>query len=261
MIATHETSLLDELGYERENFALAEVLGVDYRGRRQDGEEHGAVYLAQEERIRRETGDLLCFFGRDLEVALRPGARALCTRSTLTAHGDDLQDGLSAYQPGGQHDTGDPAVVLNEYGKGRAIYVAGDVGGAFMNSPYPPLMRFVAGLVKRSPPPVEIDGPQALEVTVARRPSGELMVHLVNNPTPLIPWRIADDDDLDRLGPDMGSFNAVLELVPLRDIRVRFNGLEVSSVRMPLQGLDLAVEDGEVVVPEVKLHEVLLVDE
>ena len=261
LIATHETSLLDELGYERENFALAEVLGVDYRGRRHDGEEHGAVYLAQEEMIRRETGDLLCLSGRDLEVALRPGARALCTRSTLTAHGDDLQDGLSAYQPGGGHDTGEPAVVLNEYGKGRTIYIAGDVGGAFMNSPYPPLMRFVAGLVKRTPPPVEIDGPQALEVTAVRRPSGELMVHLVNNPTPLIPWRIADDDDLDRLGPDMGSFNAVLELVPLRDIRVRFNGPEVSSVRMPLQGLDLAVEDGAVVVPEVKLHEVLLIHE
>jgi hypothetical protein len=261
LIATHETSLLDELGYERENFALAETLGVDFCERRHDGEEHGAVYLARDDKIREENGELLCFYGRDLQVALRPGAGALCTRSNLAAHGDDLQDGLSAYRPGGQHDTGEPAVVLNEYGRGRAIYIAGDVGGAFMNSPYPPLMRFVAGLVKRTPPPLEIEGPQALEVTAVRRPSGELMVHLINNPTPLIPWRIADDDDLDRLGPDMGSFNAVLELAPLRDIRVRFNGPQVNSVRMPLQGMDLAVEDGAVVVPEVKLHEVLLVNE
>ena len=259
LIATHETSLLDEMGYERKNFALADLLGVDFVGRRHGGEEHGVVYLQQDSRTAADPGELLCFFGRDLNVSLKSKARATCTRSSMSAHKDDLQDGLRTYRPGGEHDTGDPAVVVNEYGKGRVIYIAGDVGGAFMNSPYPPLMRFVVSLVKQTPPPVEIEAPEALEVTAARRPSGELMVHLVNNPTPLIPWRIADDEDMDRLGPDMGSFNAVLELVPLRDIRVRFN-LEVKSVRLPLQGINLELKEGAVVVPEVKLHEVLLVE-
>ena len=260
LIATSETSLFDELGYERSNFALADLLGVDFVGRRNGGEEHGVAYVAHEDWVQNRTGELVCFYGRDLEISLKSGARAICTRSSLSADKDDLKDGLSAYRPGGDHDTGQPAVVISEYGKGKVVYVAGDVGGAFMNSPYPPLMRFVVGLVKQTPPPVEIEGPQALEITAAHRPSGELMVHLINNPAPLIPWRIYDDEDMQRLRPDMGSFNAVLELPPLRDIRVRFNDPEVKSVRMPLQDIELQLEDGAVVVPEVRLHEVLLVE-
>ena len=260
LIASSETSLFDELGYERNNFALADLLGVDFVGRCSAGEEHGVAYVAHEDWMEEHAGDLVCFYGRDVEVSLKPGAHAICTRSSLSADKDDLKDGLSAYRPGGDHDTGQPAVVVNEFGRGRVIYLAGDVGGAYMNSPYPPLMRFVVGLVKQTPPPVEIDGPQALEVTAAHRPSGELMVHLINNPTPLIPWRIHDNEDMDRLRPDMGSFNAVLELPPLRDIRVRFNDLKVQSVRLPLQDIELVIEDGAVMVPEVKLHEVLLVE-
>ena len=264
VIATHETSLLDEMGYERENFALANLLGVDYVGRRQEGEEHAIVYLPGDKQLQEEIGELICFFGRDLKVAAKSDARVLCTRSKLSASGDDQKDGLAAYKPGESHDTGEPAVVVNEYGKGRAIYLAGDVGGAFMNSPYPPLMRFVVSLVKQAPPPVEIEAPEALEVTAARRPSGELMIHLINNPNPLIPWRIEDDEDLALrrgVGSDMGTFHAVLELVPLRDIRVRFNGIDVKSVHMPLHGKDLEIDQGTVVVPKVELHEVLLVSE
>ena len=259
LIATHETSLFDEMGYERENFALAELLGVDFVGRRHNAAEHGVVYLQKDRQDVEKFGELLCFYARDLEVSLKANARPMCTRSTMSAHKDDLQDGLRAYKPGGQHDSGKPAITVNKYGKGQVIYIAGDVGGAFMNSPYPPLMRFVVGLVKQTPPPVEIEAPQTLEVTMAHRPSGELMIHLINNPTPLIPWRIANDEDMDRLGPDMSAFNAVLELDSLRNIRVRFNNLKVKSARLPLQGLDLEIKDGTVVVPEVKLHEVLLI--
>ena len=32
LIATHQTSILDEFGFARKNFGLADVLGVDYEG-------------------------------------------------------------------------------------------------------------------------------------------------------------------------------------------------------------------------------------
>ena len=261
LIATHETSLLDEMGYERGNFALADLFGVDYVGARHDGEEHAVVYLPHDKDLLEETGELICFYGRDLEVSLKSGGRAMCTRSNFTASGDDPKDGLADYKPGERNDSGAPAVVENECGKGRVIYLAGDVGGAFMESPYPPLMRFVVGLVKQAPPPVEVEAPEALEVTAARRPSGELMLHLINNPNPLIPWRIRGDDDLDAQAPDIMPFNSIRELVPLHEIRIRFNGLDVKSVHLPLQGKDLELDRGTVVVPKVELHEVLLVRE
>lgn len=96
---------------------------------------------------------------------MRPGARALCTRSNLEG-----EDPLDRFHPEREYDTGAPTVAVNDYGKGRAIYIAGDVGGAYMNNPCSRLKRFVVNLVQRTPPPIQIEAPEALEITAARRP-------------------------------------------------------------------------------------------
>ena len=252
IIATYQSSLLDELGYERGRFGLEDVLGVEYVGAHQ--EDRAIALVPQEERLRTEIGDLICMFGREAEIRASSQVDVLCTRSTLEG-----EHPLDRFHPERAFDSGEPAVVMNRFGEGKAYYVAADLGSAFMNNPYEPLKRFVLDLVRRTPAPFEIEAPEALEITAAVRPSGELMVHLVNNPNPLIPWRFYSDEDDDNHRGD-GAFYAPRELVPLRDVEVRFTGLQVKSARLPLQDVDLEIGSGGIVVPRIDLHEVLLLE-
>ena len=129
-----------------------------------------------------------------------------------------------------------------------------------MNNPYPPLKRLIADLVKRTLPPIEFEMPEAIEVTAAHRGANEVMIHLLNNPTPLLPWRIANCEKHDE---EMTTFLALREVNPIHNIRVWFNDFAVKSARLPLQETDLEVSGNTaatVVVPTVSLHEVLLVE-
>ena len=255
LIATHETSLLDELGQPLGgNFALADVLGVDFHGPHGGEADHAVTYVPQEAELAREFGDVICFYGQESSVSVRPDAdlQVLCTRTSL--------DSLERFDPEQEYDSAEPTVTVNQYGKGQAIYIAGDVGGAYLNNPYPPLKRFVAHLVKCTRSPMEIEAPEAIEATAAMRDSGELMIHLVNNPTPIRPWRIVDTEDGNRQREYDSSFFALHEVNPIRDVRVRFNDFTVTSARLPLSDSELPIDGGSVVVPEVELHEVLLAD-
>ena len=259
LIATHETSLLDEWGQKRGKFALADVLGVEYRGPRGGEGDHGVVYVPHDAALSKEFGHVICFYGQESVVSIEPGldVEVLCTRSSLEG-----ESPLNNFDPRKNYDSKEPAVTVNRYGKGQAIYIGGDVGGAYMNNPYPPLKRFVDNLVKRTRPPVEIEAPEVIEVTAALRDTGELMIHLVNNPTPLLPWRIHDSDDRQRRGQEMSAFFYISELNPIHNIRICFNDFKVKSARLPLQDRSLQItgEPAMVVVPEVELHEVLLAE-
>ncbi len=252
LLATHETSLLDDFGRRRDNFALADVLGVDYRGPGGSGDLEGVVYVVQDQDLARRFGRVICFPGCQAEVALRPGnhAQVLCTRSSLGG-----RTPLDDFDPRLNYDSGDPAATLNHYGRGRAIYLSSDVGRGYLENPYPPLRRFVDHLVRRTRPPLEIEAPQAIEVAALRRGANRLLIHLLNNPTPMLPPQPGAEKDVT-------TFFYLQELDPVRDVRVRFNDLKVQSAYLPLQDLELEVE-GEpaaVVVPRVEVHEVLVVD-
>ena len=262
LIATHETSLLDELGQKRDGFALADVFGIDYQGPYGGEDDHSVVYVPQEKELASELGDVICFFGQESAVDPRPDAdlQVLCTRTSLVSlPGKDL---LECFDPQKEYDSSVPTVTANRYGKGEAIYIAADVGGAYLNNPYPPLKRFIARLVQRTNPPLVIEAPEAIEVTAAIRDSGELMIHLLNNPTPLLPWRRDDEQDAAKWDEYRSNFFALQEVNSIHNIRLRFNDFKVKSARLPLQDeyLEVTGKHHTVVVPETELHEVLLVD-
>ena len=250
LIATHQTSTMDELGQRLGNFALAEVLGLDHTGPHQTIPGDGVVYVPQG-KLAAETGyQLLPFYGIESTVEIRPDAdiEVLCTRSSL--QGDTLPE----FNPKMEYDTGEPTVTVNRFGKGKAYYLSGDIGRAYVEVPYPPLMRLLASLVGRTPSPIQVDAPQAIEVTAAIRPSGELMIHLLNNPSPPYPPQI-DGDDIYR-------YFFTQEIVPVHDVRIVLSGFKAKAVRLPLQDLTLEIEGAPqvIVVPRVELHEVVLVD-
>ena len=254
LIATHQTSLLDEWGQERGGFALGDVMGVEYQGVTADGEDHPVIYIPHDEQLTAKLDEIICFYGQDAVVTAASNTDILCTRSTI-----EETRALNTFSAETEHDSGQPAITSNSFGKGQAIYIAGDVGGAYMNSPYPPLRRLTAELVGRSKSPLAVDAPEQIEMTAALRPSGELMIHLVNNPTPLLPWKVKDRNEYDELHT---TYHALYEINPIRDVRITLNGYKVRSARLPLQNreLDLSGNPAIITVPQVDLHEVVLVE-
>ena len=250
LIATHQTSTMDELGQRRGNFALADVFGLDHTGPHQTGAGNGVVYVVHDELAAATGYVLLPFSGIESTVSVRSDAQVevLCTRSSLQG------EVLPEFNPKMEYDTGEPTVTVNRFGQGSAFYISGDVGRAYVEVPYPPLMRFLASLIGRTPAPIQVEAPAAIEVTAAIRPSGELMIHLLNNPSPPFPPQI-DGDEIYR-------YYFTQEIVPVHDIRIRLPGFKGRRASLPLQESDLALAGTpqEIVVPRVELHEVVLVE-
>ena len=173
----------------------------------------------------------------------------LCTRSNLKG-----EKPLDGFDPKVNYDSAEPAITLCRFGKGEAIYISGDVGEGYHHNPYPVLKRFVAHLVGRTPPPIEVEAPRVIEVTAALRSPKELMIHLLNNPTPVIPASTPRDDITD--------YFYLEEVNPIRNVRIKLNDFKVKRGLLPLQGLSLEVigDPPQVVVPEVKLHEVVTLE-
>ena len=117
----------------------------------------------------------------------------------------------------------------------------------------------ISELVGRSPSPLVVEAPEQIEMTAALRPSGELMIHLLNNPTPLLPWHVADRKKYSELHT---TFHALYEVNPIYDIRIQLNGYRARAARLPMQNRELPLvgAPAEITVPQVDLHEVVLVE-
>ncbi len=251
LIATHETSLLDELGRRRPNFALADLFGLDYCGPAAKDEVHGVLYVLHDRILKRNFGQFMCFTGRESLVALRKGGKAevLATQSSLMG-----PNPVDQFDPGRPCDSGVPAVVVHQVGKGRVIYLNGDVGGSFESNPYPALKRFVACLVERAAPPISVVAPRVIEVTAATVRPGEMVIHLLNNPAPSLPAHISPEE--------ASTYFYQEEVIPVCGIEITFTAFQVKSARMPLAGVELDVVGGppRVTIPQVDLHEVVTVE-
>ena len=80
------------------------------------------------------------------------------------------------------------------------------------------------------------------------------MVHLLNNPLPLVPWNTSRSD--------RPTYFSIDELLPVHDVVIRLNDFKARAVSLPLrdQQLEPSADGKQIVVPEVALHEVVLVD-
>ncbi len=250
LIATHQTSLLDEIGVPRDNFGLAELFGLDYAGLEAEGKDHAVVYVLQDQNLIDEFGPFMCFTGRASSVTPRAGSElgVIATRCSIEA-----PNPVDHYDPNGEYDSGDLVITVRPAGEGEVIYINGDVGGSFERNPYPALKRFVARIVERVTPPIEVRAPKTIEVTAAIRESGELQVHLINNPAPHLP---------DSIGAAASTHFFVEEPMPVHDVDICFNDFDVDTARLPLAGVELEVRGSvpSITVPRVELHEVVVVD-
>ena len=272
VVATHQTSLFDELGQQQSDFQLADLFGISYKGASTEAPgraldedtspmrlygRHGTrrtnesnIYVPQSEKMRQRFGRVICFGGPHSTVALTNGntAQVLCTKSSLTwENGPPLKE----FYSGMEYDSGEPAVTVNDYGKGRAIYICGDVGSGYDLNPLPQLKRFVASLLETTTAPIELDGPRVIELSATWCGGKEISVHLLNNPLPVLPWSIPSSTHRSYLYPE--------EVVPVHNVVLKFNGFAVKKATAPLtsQKLTLGNNGSTVTVPVVGPHELV----
>ena len=266
LVARLDVSLFDEFGNPRDSFALADVLGVDYRGLpiAPDGKTEvldenfaraigpgywekrksvfdfrldPASFLNQGRMATYVGSEPVTFKGPAVRVAPR-GAKVV---ATLRARGDGAGPEL-------------PGVLTHEYGKGRVVYLAAGLDAAYYLYAYP-YQRLALGHAVRwaaaGAPPVRVEAPMCVHSTVMRQGKGgseRLIVHLYSDlNTTAFHALPADDVPLRE------------EVVPVHDIRVTFDpGYRLRRVHLEPEGRDLELqrtaEGTRVMVPRLDVH-------
>ncbi|MEW6358679.1 MAG: beta-galactosidase trimerization domain-containing protein [Planctomycetota bacterium] len=162
LIATHETSLYDLDANRRDDFGLADVFGVSLRGA-----------------INVRTGQMLVSDGDPLppmqipnhEMHLEVGATGAKAAARLTGPGAP-EGGL-------------PAVTLNEFGKGRVVYIAGRPDSSYAlwrDAEFPALLRAAVLWACRGDVPAQVIQPLGtVGLTCFDQPSrGRWLIHLLS---------------------------------------------------------------------------------
>ena len=270
LVASLDTSLFDEYGNPRKNFALGSVLGVEYQGlpATASGPAEVDVNFAQaigpdywekrkntfdfkqdpasvlnQGRMKTYVGDQpVTFKGAAVRVVVKdPAAKTL---ATLRAK--DLAD--APFMPG---------VVSRTYGKGRVVYFAGGLDSGYYLYAYPYqrlALKHAIDWAAAAPAPVRVEAPMCVHSTVMRqtKEGQRLVVHLFNDLNTTAHHALPADDVPLRE-----------ETVPIHDIRVSFGPqYRLRKVHLEPEGKPLPVrkipQGFEVTVPRLDVHSMVV---
>ena len=252
LVATHETSLLDEWGVQRKDFGLADLFGVSFAGRTEGPMQN--AYLRLEHDTARghpllaglEDAPRIVHGVWRLEVT--PREKFSATPLTLIPSYPDLpMEKVYARTP----RTDIPQVFLREAGAGRVVYFPWDIDRTFweiLDVDHGKLLRNAVAWATNEDPPVTVTGPGVLDVTLWRQ-RDSLTLHLVNLTNPMM-----------MKGP-------IREFIPIGEQRVRVKlpaGVTVRGVHFLVGNQPARSKQAagwvEVTVPSILDHEVVAVD-
>jgi len=171
LVASFDTSLYDGEGARRPDFALADVFGASTEGEVIHHQNWNYISAcAEHDLFEGITVPLLPAAELALDVRAGDGAEVLAR-----LHGVMAGRYVDLTPPQG------PAIVLNRFGRGVSLYLAGAVGemcDSYSPPEYRRLLWNAAGLFATSP--VVLEGAAGNVEVVARAAGDRLVVHLVN---------------------------------------------------------------------------------
>ncbi len=272
LVASLETSLFDEFGDPRKNFALADLLGVDYLGLAKEAAPStdidvnfakgvGPDYWEKRKNIldfrvppesplnKGKVADLIgleqvTFKGPALRVKAREGTKVIGTFAPKDVPFTSFF----------------PAITERTHGKGKAIYLAGGLDSAYYLYPYPYQRAVLSQLVQAAasgPSPVTVKAPMCVHTNLTRQTTAKgdrLVLHLFNDlNTTATHAHPAEDVPLRE------------ELVPIHNIKVQFEPrYKVTSVRLEPMGKELPIEQtaqgAQVEVPKLDVHALVVAE-
>jgi hypothetical protein len=179
--ASKLTSLMGKDGNTRDDFLLAELLGVSYRGETESQFTHIAP--------RDEWSDLfpeysqrdpVSVHGSQVECGVHEGSQVLAT-ITFPYHNPDRPDCYGQIHVNSPHTSTDlPAIVLSARGRGRAIYSAGVLEGLQFESQRRVFINLIKLLAGR-PFSLEADAPKCVEILLFHQPRRKrYVINLLN---------------------------------------------------------------------------------
>lgn len=188
LVATWETSLFTENGAQRENFGLADLLGVDLTGPVEGPLKN--TYLNIEHAS--PTADAILPGLKDAKriihgayrVPIEAHSRKIPPPLTLVPPYPDLP--MEEVYPRQRH-TDIPGLVLRQVGRGRVAYFPWDIARTFWEVLNPDLGLVFGNTVRwalDAHPVVQVNGPGLLDIT-AWRQEASMTVHLVNLTNPM----------------------------------------------------------------------------
>jgi hypothetical protein len=252
VIATYETSLCDEWGVRRKNFGLADLFGVNWKGRSEGPMQNSYLRLehdtARGHPLLRGLEDAPRIINGVWRLEVEPREEFPPMPLTLIPSYPDLP--MEKVYPRVEK-TDILEVFLRESGKGRVVYFPWDIDRTFWEVlcvDHSKLLRNAVEWATNEDPPVSVSGVGVLDVTVWRQ-KNSMTVHLVNLTNPMM-----------MKGP-------VRELIPVGGQQVRLqlpDGARVNRVHLlaadrkpqfTQHGREL-----HVIVPSILDHEVVAID-
>jgi hypothetical protein len=170
LLATYDTGQCDEGGHVKAGGMLQEVLGVEMKGD--------------------PLGSLPECFYRPMEShpalgKYQPGERLMGDTQLIpvvaTGGGRVIADCWNL----GLDEVRGPAIIANDFGKGRTIYVAGSLEAHYVSSRVVSLRRLLSSMVRYlardAPPPFTIDAPQGVYGVLRKTANGDLVLWILAN--------------------------------------------------------------------------------
>jgi hypothetical protein len=272
LVASQDVSLCDEFGTPRNNFALADVLGVDYHGPAglepspdkyldvnfaiSIGPDYwekrkGIFDFRQDVNSFLNTGKMTTYVGPEPVTFKGPAVRVTAREGTQT---------IGTIQAKTDQSVPFPAVVTRTHGRGRAVYLAAGFDAAHYLYAYPYqrlVLKHAVQWAANGKPPIEVTAPMCVHTTVMRQQSQDvnrLVVHLFNDVNTTGGHAFPTDDVPLRE-----------ETLPVHDIRVSFRSdYRIRRVTLQPDGKELPLTkttDGSVVeVPRLDIHTMVIAE-
>ncbi len=182
LVATHRTSLMNELGDPRPDFGLADVFGTSYVD---------LVTLSMSYVKVKEASPLTAGVAVDLplvhrghQLKVRP-VNGRVTPAVITYAREEVNRVSHFSDPPSDQDSPYPALVAGEFGAGRVVYFPGRPDAIFGQWGHPEykdlLNNALTWATEGLTSPLEVDAPISVEATLHEQPDeNRLIVHLVN---------------------------------------------------------------------------------
>jgi hypothetical protein len=269
LVATGETSLCDDLGRPRGDFALADLFGVSYQGRPKAPVKRPELdpnfALAIDENYWKQRTGVATLTWADHPLTKDDRLEKLVPRKSVTFRGplavvsepkqaDEV--GLRM-RPEGWDKPPLPAAALRKFGEGRVAYFAAAVDAALWSYAYPYQRILLARALEwaaKSPAPVTAAAPlcvQATYWTQADRDGRRVVVHLFNG------VNTAANHGLPATDVPLRE-----EVLPIHGIEVRFRADAPKGFRVEPGGrpAEAKKDGGDVVVtlPPLEIHSILV---
>jgi hypothetical protein len=253
VVATYQTSLYDEWGARRDDFGLASLFGASFAGRTEGPVSNSYLTLERDSSgqfhpLLSGLEDATRIINGVNRVIVKPRDEKFHSPLLVVPSYPDLPMEEVFPRPTKSREAG---VFVQEIGPGRVVYFPFDLDRTFwevLSSDHGKLLRNAVLWATNEAPPVSVEGPGVLDVSVWMQKSS-MTVHLVNLTNPMM-----------MKGP-------VREIIPIPRQRVVVRvpkGKRIANGALLVAGRQIAYkEKGEIIefeVPTVDLHEVVALD-